>query len=81
MSAGGLWDAVIWMPAAASTCRTAKASTGVGSGRGNNTTLNPSAARTSAAPCANFSDPWRASRPTTTVEPPRHRFLRTLASP
>ena len=73
-------DAVIWMPAAAPECRTAKATTGVGTAANIRITGNPWAARTSAAASANSSEPCRASRPTITCDPLRQRSLRTLAT-
>src|SRR5699024_8580821 len=49
--------------------RTAAATTGVGTGAPGTTTTKPAAANTAAATSTNCADPWRASPPTTTVDP------------
>ena len=69
LSAGGLCDAVTWMPATAPSARTWNAVMGVGSGPGMTRTTNPAAESTSATAAANSTDPCRASRPTITVPP------------
>ena len=82
LSAGGLWLAVIMIPAAAQRWRTAKASSGVGRRAGSMCTRMPAPARTLATSSAKSADRCLASQPTTTPasaapgtllpQPPRH---------
>jgi len=66
-------------PTSAPNSLTAKASTGVGSGRGNTETLNPAPLKISALIFSKISEPWRASRPMTTEV--SERSFMNLTSP
>jgi len=57
----GLWLAVTITPALARRCRTAKASTGVGTGPSSRSTRRPAPVSTAAASSANSREPRRAS--------------------
>src|SRR3546814_16546677 len=63
---GGLWLAVIMIPAGAPRWRTAKSVTGVGRRRGSKRTAKPAPARAAAVSSAKSRLTWQASRPTTT---------------
>ena len=66
LSCGGLWLAVTITPATQPSSRIAKASRGVGRGRGRTYAFSPAPVMTSAVSRAKTSELWRASYPITT---------------